>query len=452
VSLKLKDQSQKPFLSIAFSFSLSAFRFISILVTMKITLINTSDAGGGAPAACLRLLKALTGQQVDARLLVQHKKTNDERVAGIADSFFSRLKANFNFLLERIPFMLFHEQDRSVRFAFSTANTGESIVDHPLVKDADILHLHWTNQGFLSIKDLRELIHTGKPIVWTLHDTWTFTGGCHYPGDCNHFMYECGNCFFLRDAGPNDLSHKGWLRKASLYAGAENISFVTCSQWLAAVARTSSLIGDKSIQAIPNPIDIDVFSPRDKPTARQKRGISSSAKIILFGAANINDKRKGIVFLVEALDVLKNNYPETDHIEMVIFGKNKHFDVTTLPFKVHELSLLTSADDLAEVYSMADVFVTSSLEDNLPNTIMEALSCGTPVVAFDTGGIPEMVDHQQNGYLAKFKDPSDMAKGLYEMLNGEEELAINARQKVLDNYTNQQVADQYITLYQSFLK
>ncbi|MFD2148209.1 glycosyltransferase family 4 protein [Mucilaginibacter antarcticus] len=417
---------------------------------MKITLINTSDAGGGASAACLRLLKALTAQQADARLLVQHKNTDDERVEGIADGFFARLQAKFNFLMERIPFMLFHEQDRSVRFAFSTANTGTSIADHPLVKDADILHLHWTNQGFLSIRDLKELFNTGKPIVWTLHDTWAFTGGCHYPGTCNHFMYECGNCYLLRDDGPKDISHSGWLRKAALYAGAANITFVTCSQWLAGVGEQSSLIGDKRIESIPNPIDIDVFSPRDKIAARQKRGINADAKIILFGAANINDKRKGISYLVEALDVLKR-YEDAGNIEMVIFGKNKHFDVTTLPFKVYELNLLTSADDLAEVYSLADVFVTSSIEDNLPNTVMEALSCGTPVVAFNTGGIPEMVDHLQNGYLAQFKHPADMAKGLYEMLNGDAQLAVNARQKVLDNYTNQLVADQYINLYQSVL-
>jgi glycosyltransferase involved in cell wall biosynthesis len=437
-------------ITIAFSFSLSAFGIISILVIVKITLINTSDAGGGAPAACLRLLKALVSQQVDARLLVQYKKADHEHVKGIADSFFSRLRANFTFFLERIPFMLFHEQDRSVRFAFSTANAGTSIADHPWVVDADIIHLHWTNSGFLSVHDLRELVNTGKPIVWTLHDAWTFTGGCHYPGTCDHFMHECGNCFYLRDAGPNDISHKGWLRKASLYAGAENVIFVTCSQWLAGVAKKSSLISDRRIVAIPNPIDIEIFSPRDSVVARQKRGIAIDAKIILFGAANINDRRKGISYLVEALDALKQ-YQGTENIEMVIFGKNNQFDVTTLPFKVYELNLLTSAEDLAEVYSLADVFVTPSLEDNLPNTIMEALSCGTPVVAFDTGGIPEMVDHLQNGYLARFKNPTDMAKGLYQTLYGDGQLAINARQKVLDNYTNQRVTNQYLDVYKSAL-
>jgi len=421
---------------------------------MKVTLINTADAGGGAAAACHRLLKALAGQNVDARLLVQYKKTNDERVEGIVKNRISKLKAQLNFLCERIPFMLFHEKNKLVRFAFSTANAGTSIVDEALVKDADVLHLHWTNSGFLSVDDLKELVATGKPIVWTLHDMWAFTGGCHYSGTCDNYLRECGNCIFLRDAGDNDLSHKGWLRKSALFAGAKNITFVTCSQWLAGVAKQSSLIKDLRVQAIPNPIDINVFSPKDRVSERVKRGIDSSAKIILFGAANINDKRKGISYLVDALNILKNNYPKRGNIEMVIFGKNKHFDVTQLPFKVHELNLITSQEELAEIYSLADVFVTPSLEDNLPNTIMEALSCGTPVVAFNTGGIPEMINHRQNGYLAEFKSATDMAKGLHEILNLADatEFSDNARQKVLDNYTNQIVAQQYINLYKSVSK
>jgi glycosyltransferase involved in cell wall biosynthesis len=420
---------------------------------MKVTLINTSDAGGGAPAACLRLLKALVSAKVDARLLVQYKKTGDERVDGIVKSLTTKLKAKADFLRERISFILFHEKDKSVRFAFSTANAGTSIVKQSLASNADIIHLHWTNSGFLSIADLKDLVDTGKPIVWTLHDMWAFTGGCHYSGTCVNYLHECGNCPFLRDASDDDISHTGWLRKAAMFKNAKNITFVTCSKWLAGVAKQSSLIKDFRIEAIPNPIDINIFSPKDKLSARQKWRIDPSAKIILFGAANINDRRKGISYLVDALNILKADYPQSGEIEIVIFGKNKHFDVTQLPFKVHELSLITSQDELAEVYGMADLFVTPSLEDNLPNTVMEALSCSTPVVGFYTGGIPEMVDHQRNGYLAEFKNAADMAKGLFETLNGDTAiLAANARQKVLDNYTNEIVAQQYINLYQSITK
>lgn len=417
-------------------------------------MINTSDAGGGAPAACMRLLKALKAQKIDVKLLVQDKKTTELRVEGIAKGFISRLKAKANFLYERLPFIFFHAKDKPVRFAFSTANAGTSITDNHLVKNADVLHLHWTNSGFLSIADLKELVETGKPIVWTLHDMWAFTGGCHYSGDCDHYQRQCGNCWFLRDAGDNDISNSGWLRKAAMFADAKNITFVTCSKWLAGVARQSSLIKNFRIEAIPNPIDTSIFSPKDKTDTREKWCVNPWAKIILFGAANITDRRKGITYLVEALNILEGKCPDTTAVEVVIFGKNKHFDVTQLPFPVKELSLISSQEELAEVYSLADVFVTPSIEDNLPNTVMEALSCGTPVVAFNTGGIPEMVDHQQNGYLAAFKSAADLAKGLYEVLymDNAKGFSANARNKVLADFNNETIANQYIKVYQSMLK
>ena len=421
---------------------------------MKVTLINTSDAGGGAPAACLRLLKALEGQNVDASLLVQQKKTNEPRVEGIEKNTFSQLKATFDFFYERLPFIAFHEKDRSVRFAFSTANAGTSLKDEPLIRDADILHLHWTNSGFLSIHDLKELLMLGKPVVWTMHDMWTFTGGCHYAGPCDHFKRQCGDCFFLRDPDRVDISHTGWLRKTGMYSENRKVHFVACSSWLAGVAKQSSLLKGYNIRSIPNPIDTNVFSPKDKISARNKRDIGTNKKIILFGAANINDRRKGITYLVEALKLLKSNHPYDTQIEMVIFGKNKHFDVSQLPFPVHELNIITSQDELAEIYCLADVFVTPSVEDNLPNTVMEALACGTPVVAFNTGGIPEMVDHLQNGYLAELGSATDLANGLYEILYAvnADELAENARDKVLRDFNNKTVADQYIKLYRSLLK
>ncbi len=421
---------------------------------MKVTLINTSDAGGGAPAACLRLLKALQGQEeIDAKLLVQYKKTNEAGVTGIVTNAWRRFKAKFDFLYERLPFIAFHERDKTVRFAFSTANAGFSIKNNPLIKDADILHLHWTNSGFLSINDLKELVNLGKPIVWTLHDMWTFTGGCHYAGACNHFINQCGDCYFLQDENPDDISHSGWLRKVAMYAGNKNITFVACSSWLARVARKSSLLKNFNITSIPNPIDTGLYSPQDKLDMRENWGINPFAKVILFGAANINDRRKGISYLVEALNHLVVSCPDKGLVEVVIFGKNKHFDVTQLPFKVIQLSLITSQTDLAEVYSLADVFVTPSIEDNLPNTVMEALSCGTPVVAFNVGGIPEMVDHLQNGYLAEFESADDMAKGIFTMLYAENkaELSANARNKVVSTFNNEKVANQYLEIYNSIL-
>src|SRR6202012_3438780 len=192
----------------------------------------------------LRLLKALVDQGIDANLLVQQKKTTEPHVESVDKNALDRKRSEVDFLYERLPFIAFQEKDKSVRFAFSTANAGVSIKNEPLVKEADIIHLHWTNSGFLSIKDLKELLMLGKPIVWTLHDMWAFTGGCHYSGECEHFTNQCGNCWMLKDPNDNDLSHDGWLRKLQMYKAAKNIVFVTCSNWLADVAKTSSLLKD----------------------------------------------------------------------------------------------------------------------------------------------------------------------------------------------------------------
>ncbi|MBK0378020.1 glycosyltransferase family 4 protein [Mucilaginibacter segetis] len=421
---------------------------------MKVALINTSDAGGGAAEACMRLLNALQMQSIDATLVVQHKKRNNDHVYTIEKNYLDKTASNFNFFYERLPFIAFHERDRSVRFAFSTANAGTDISEEAVIREADILHIHWTNSGFLSVKNLKKLINLNKPIVWTLHDMWVFTGGCHYAGICDHFKYECGNCYFLRRPDENDLSHTGWLRKSKMLENTDQISFVTCSHWLGNVARQSSLLKRASIQTIPNPIDTDIFSPQGKLISRQKWGITPNAKIILFGAANIADRRKGLSYLVEALTHLKNNHPESYSVEVVIFGKNKRFDTTVIPFPVHQLNIITSTSDLAEIYSMADVFLLPSVEDNLPNTIMEAMACGTPVVAFNTGGIPDMIDHKLNGYLAEFKSAENLSNGIiYLLQNGNETtLSEAARNKVLRQFNNEKVAGQYIDLYRSMLR
>jgi glycosyltransferase involved in cell wall biosynthesis len=422
---------------------------------MKVTLINTSDAGGGAPVASMRLFKALASENITVNFLAGEKKTNEPSVQAVENTWWHRLKARFHFFRERLPFIFFYEKDKTVRFAFSTANAGTSIVQEKLVQEADILHLHWTNSGFLSIKDLKALMQLGKPIVWTLHDMWAFTGGCHYAGSCDHFTRQCGDCYFLRNPQKGDLSHTGWLRKEDLYAAKPNLIFITCSNWLAGVARKSSLLKDFRIQAIPNPINTELYAPKDKTAARNKWNINPEAKIILFGAANIGDRRKGISYLVQALQHLKQDSllinAKGTPIEILIFGKNKHFEVSQLPFPVQELHTINAQQDLAELYSLADVFVMPSIEDNLPNTVMEAMACGTPVVAFNTGGLPEMIDHQQNGYLAEFRSARDFAHGIQEMLFSPQaqEISTQARNKVLHSFNNQDIARQYIAIYQS---
>ncbi|RLD80493.1 MAG: glycosyl transferase group 1, partial [Bacteroidetes bacterium] len=382
---------------------------------MKVVLVNKSDRTGGAAVACRRLQKALQKAGADAKLLVQEKNDDDQTVKITGTGFWKRKKNFLLFVLERFYF-LFYEASKEIRFAFSPAIAGENIYKNNLIKEADIIHIHWFNQGFLSLKNLKRLIALNKPIVWTLHDMWAFTGGCHYSGDCENYMVSCGNCPFIKNPSEKDLSYKILKKKKTILKDA-NITFVTCSNWLKAKAKESSLLKDFIVVSIPNPIDQKQFYPMDKKMIREKLSLPADKKLILFAAANISDKRKGLSYLLKALELVeKNNSIPTD-LEIVTFGKSDDSVFNNLPFNVHNLGILSKTEKIAEAYNAADLFVLPSLEDNLPNTIMESLACGTPVLAFKTGGIPEMIDHKKNGYLADYKSAEDLKKGLVFILN-----------------------------------
>ena len=418
---------------------------------MKITLINKDDFGGGAAMACLRLFKALKANDLDVSMLVQKKTVPDESVKSTVHNKFDKYRSEFNFLYERLSFIL-KERDKSVRFAFSQANAGSDIIDEDDIKNADLLHLHWVNGGFLSLDNINSLLKLNKPVVWTLHDMWPFTGGCHYSGDSERFLNECGNCHFLKHPSPNDISHIGWSKKQAIYNSNPKITFIACSNWMRDIALKSSLLRGNEVITIANPIDVDIFSKQDKTLSRQKWGVPVDARVILFGAANINHTRKGINYLIEALHKIRETESDMNQvIQVVMFGKSKDFDFKRIPFPVISLPIINSESDIAEIYSLADVFVLPSLEDNLPNMAMEALSCSTPVVAFDTGGVKDMVDHCENGYLAEYMSSGDLAKGILYVLCDSGNLALNARAKILENFSYPIIAEKHIQLYNRLL-
>jgi len=222
---------------------------------------------------------------------------------------------------------------------------------------------------------------------------------------------------------------------------------------MAEMARKSSLLKGEKIVAIPNPINTEVYKPLDKSILRKNWNIDLETKIILFGAANINDKRKGMTYLIDALNILKLNNQSSLKIEIILFGKNTEAAVALLPFKVKNLPVITSEKELIDIYNLADVFVLPSLEDNLPNMVMEALACSVPVVAFNQGGIPEMIIHKQNGYIAQYQSAKDLQEGINWVLNNKSiDLKNNARHKVQNEYAEGIIAQKYLQLYQSFFK
>jgi glycosyltransferase involved in cell wall biosynthesis len=420
---------------------------------MKIALVNTFHFSGGAAVACHRLMNALQKNGVEATMLVQELNFPDKNVVEAQPGYIGRKKAFMRFAADRFYFLL-HEKNKEVRFAFSPANVGTDISLHPLIQQADIIHLHWINFGFLSLESLKKLIRLNKPIVWTLHDMWAFTGGCHYSGTCTNYQTHCHTCPFLKNPHPKDLSYKVFEQKMALLNKA-TITFVTCSQWLGGLARKSTLLQHFLIQAIPNPIDTVIYQPMGKQKAREALQIPLDKKLILFGAFKIADPRKGFTYLREALYILKQTYPsQTNNIGLLLFGKtDPQLLKTDLVFPQYHLGKVSSTEKLVQVYNAADVFVLPSLEDNLPNTVMESMACGTPTVAFHTGGVPEMITHGQNGYLANYQSAADLAQGIYQMLFASEasELSKRAREQVVTNFNETLIAQKYSHLYRQLL-
>jgi glycosyltransferase involved in cell wall biosynthesis len=417
---------------------------------MRILHINKSDVKGGAAVAASRIVNSLRSMDVEASMLVAEKSGHEASVVSIANSRREKAKVMYYFLQEVAAFLP-HEKNKTSRFAFSLARRGFNLHKHPLVLEADLIHLHWFNQGFLSLKGLEHIFQLGKPVVWTLHDMWSFTGGCHYAGDCEGYQISCGNCPVIQDPSVNDISALQHLKKQAAYANAP-LSIVTCSQWLATVARRSSLLQQHAITSIPNPIDTERYSPIPRQDARKRLQLPLDKKILLFGAANVADPRKGMALLMHALKTLSTR-KQAGQIELVIFGKTPPRLEEKLPFPARLMHYVTDLATLVDLYNAADVFVLPSLEDNLPNTVMEALACGTPVAAFRIGGVPEMVAHGICGYLAAPGDADGLAEGIEYLLFkcDEQTCRENARDKVLKNFAPELVALQYLNLYKQLL-
>lgn len=418
---------------------------------MKVVHINKSDAGGGAAVAAMRIHRALMRDGVDSHLLVHGNRRNEVNEHNVADGKLGKLGAFGRFVGERIA-LLPYIKELSLQYYFSIANTGFSLAHMPIVRDADIIHLHWINQGYLSFDGLSELFELGKPIVWTLHDMWPFTGGCHYAGNCLEFNERCGYCPFMSKPGKDDLSTKIYFKKKELYAKAP-LNIVTCSRWLGTLAKSSSLFRNKQVDVIPNPIDTNFYVPMDRKKCREDLGLPTDKKLILFGAANMLDVRKGFRYLEEALAILRDNFPGLcTHIELVVFGNMKHSVQKLFTFNTHVMKFVSDPHMLVKLYNAADTFILPSIQDNLPNTVVESLCCGTPVVGFRIGGVPEMIEHNKSGFLAEVKNSLSLANGIYNMLFfGDDTYRANARNSALEKFSEHVVAQKYIEVYRKAL-
>ena len=417
---------------------------------MRILIVNTAERTGGAAIAANRLLHALNHNGVEATMLVRDRKTDSPSVASIEPSW--RLRANF--LWERGVIWLANGLSKRNLFQVDIANAGTDITRMEVFRQADIIHLHWVNQGFLSLGDLERIMASGKPVVMTMHDQWYFTGICHYSGDCDKYQSQCRHCPMLTRGGIGiDLARRVFDRKRAIYNG-KALAFVGCSRWIADLARKSLLTQGHLVTNVPNAIDTDVFTPMDQAAARERHGLPADKRLLLFGAQRITDERKGFRYLKEACEHLMQNHPDlASEMGVVVLGGDAQAVKSALPLPVYTVGYLNNEAEIAQLYNAVDLFVTPSLQDNLPNTIVEAMACGTPCVGFNVGGIPEMISHEQDGYVARYKDSNDFAHGIAWCL-GDNRLATlrqQARAAALATYAEPIAARNYQQVYRTLL-
>lgn len=416
---------------------------------MKVLLLSTYDIRGGAGKAAYRLHNGLKNIGADSQMLVQVKFSNDTDVIATETEIIKKIN-KFKLYLDASPKLFFRYPDKRKRTMFSLEWIPNFLKSRVISINPDIINLHWICEGFLNIETITKL---RKPIVWTLHDMWAFTGGCHYSHQCDRYKQGCENCPQMPPKYDIDLSRWVWGRKAKAWNNL-NGTIVTPSRWLAKCAASSSLLKNWRIEVIPNGLNTKVFKPYDKIFIRNKLNLPQDKHLILFGAEkSTSDVRKGFELLKSALlDLSKTDWQ--NKCELVVFGAAKSYDSPNLGFKTHYLGQLNDETTIAQVYAAADVFVAPSLQDNLPNTVMESLACGTPCVAFDIGGMPDMIEHQKNGYLAKPFELEDLNIGITWVLQNEErfqKLSSYSRQKVEQEFTQTIQAKNYFNLYNDIL-
>lgn len=419
---------------------------------LKVLSVCTSDAGGGAPRAAYRIHQGVRKLGVDSRMFVKNKGTKDVNVIAL-DEFVPHdpIYQAFDWTCNKVKNKIQHfrwNRYPNREDVFMSDLRGTAL--HGALKklDYDVLHLHWINQRFIPLEDLPK----DKPIVWTLHDSWPFCGICHYFFDCDEYQKQCGDCPFLHSGKQNDLSYKAWKRKVELYKDLD-LHIISPSRWLADCAKRSSLFGRFPVEVIPNCLDVETYRPLDEseisPRWREYQERRPKKPFVLYGAVNAaTDKIKGFANLLSALKILEQK-GHADDFELIVFGATESELSMEVNIPIHCVGYIANAKDLVSLYNLSSVMVVPSHTENLSCAIMESLSCGTPVVAFDIGGNSDMVEHKVNGYLAKKTDDTDLADGILWSLenNADNRLGKAGREKVLRYYTFDVVCGSYKELY-----
>lgn len=416
---------------------------------MKVLLVNTSERTGGAAVACHRLLDALNKQGIEATMLVRDKQTDNPHVIALPKPLYMKLC----FLYERFVIWANNLFSRKNLFTVSIANTGADITRLPAFKEADIIHLHWINQGMLSLKDISKILLSGKPVVWTMHDMWPLTAICHHAQGCNRYQTACQACPYLRFPSQNDLSHRVFNQKKNVYAQG-NLHMVAVSRWLTTLAKQSNLLKGKEVTTINNALSLNDFQLIDKKEARKQLQLPDK-HLIAFGAARIDDPIKGFDYLLEAIQTLIHRGDfEQDELHLLLFGGIKDAKrLAEVPVSYTYFGHIEEKEQLSALYSAADVTVSASLYETFGQTLAEAQACGCPAVSFGNSGQTDIITHKVDGYLAKAYNTNDLANGIaWALREGKATISpTHLRQSVVQRFSSEVIANKYAQLYEQLI-
>jgi len=396
--------------------------------------ISTARPQSGAGGAALSTHLSLRKRGIDSKMLFLAGVCDESRgLYSFADTPYRKGLRLAVTTLDRLPLVPY----RNRKQLFSPGLFGQSLQVHPLVQAADLIHLNWVNFGFVDVDNLKQL---EKPIVWTMHDMWAFTGGCHYSMGCERYTSQCGSCPVLGSDAENDLSSRCQRRK--LRANGADVSWVGVSSWIAEQARASTLLRGKTVDVIHSGIDTDVFRPHDQASARRELNLPAGCKLILLGAHDLRSSFKGLQYSLDALKAVDSGYT------VVTFG-HESIDPSTISQQLIHLGFIQDPQRMAQLYSAADLFLATSVAEAFGKTVAEAQCCGTPVVAFDGTGPRDIIEHMVTGYLATERDAADVAAGIeYCVSRDLDRDAICAR---AGRFSIERSTGQYVQLYERLL-
>lgn len=422
---------------------------------MKITHLSTFDIEGGAARAAYRLHEGLLKIGQESQVLSLYKTSSDNHVLEYTfnksennlDSKYCNYIQNHYINNNRTPIS---------NTLFSLGYSGFNVAQLDSIINSDILNLHWITSGFQSPLTITKLLDLGKPIVWTLHDMWAFTGGCHYTAGCQGYENNCLNCPQLSQDIYQLPFHL--LQEKIEFFNHPNLVIVTPSQWLAKCAKKSQVFRHNRIEVIPYSLDTNIFQPINKLEAKRNLNLNSDDIILLVGAVTGKEKRKGFLELVNSLKICQNNDQFSElinnhRLKICCFGEpNEAFK--DLGITVISFGNVNSDEELSLIYSAADIFILPSLEDNFPNTMLESMSCATPIIAFDIGGIPDLIEDQISGIIVPYNDIQLMSEKIIQLINNRqlcESMGQKSREIIRNNYELSIQANNYQKLYQELI-